>query len=782
MRNPYNQNSNVFFANPFYSIITLNEFKSIESVKRALRTVKFALRICVKCDINCGKRSEYSVFEGGEYMEAKLQLQVEDLIKKMTLEEKIGQLHQEPLFLHKVDEIKEKIKNGKIGSLIFAASATAGNDEQHKYPKELLNELERIAVKESRLGIPVFFGRDVIHGHNTVFPIPLALAATFNPELVENSYRCIAKEAAVDGIHWAFSPMIDISRDPRWGRCIEGIGEDPYLGELMAKAVVRGFQGEDYTKQDSIAACAKHYIGYGASEGGRDYGKAEISDYTLRNYYLKPFKSAVDAGVATVMSSFNEISGQPVTSSKYLLTEVLKEELGFNGYVVSDWGAVNYCLMLQGVAETRAEAASLAINAGVDMDMCSNCYAENLEDLVKNGQVGIEQIDKAVSRILYIKLLFGLFEKPFVDLDMKYDEKQHKSFAKDCSDEAMVLLKNDNNILPLSKDKKVLVTGPMLHEKKALFGNWTLDGCLNITSSIADALTSKSDNIVIPDSDYLWDDCLKQLRRCDAVIVLLGESQMMSGEGNSLSNIELPAEQLEFVKKIRARGKPVIGVMAFGRPLALENSLQYFDSILYAWHSGTCTADSIASILYGEVNPSGCIPMTFPRNTGQIPIYYNCPDGIGYGDFYYTDVGAYNDIQSTPLFPFGYGLSYTEFEYNDIYCLNDKISYTDIQNGEKFKIFATVKNIGKYPGKETSQCYIRDRYATMSRPMRELKGVSKNHLNPGEAKELIFELGYEELAYYNANSEFRPDPGKFEIYVGRDCYAPKAMTIEITKD
>lgn len=712
-------------------------------------------------------------------MISNLKQEAKAILEKMTLKEKIGQLHQEPLYLHKTDEIKEKIRNGEIGSLIFASSATAGNDEQYKHPKELLNELERIAVEESRMGIPLIFGRDVIHGHNTVFPVPLAMSATFNPELIEKSYRCIAKEAAIDGIHWAFSPMIDISRDPRWGRCIEGVGEDPYIGEQMARAVVKGFQGNNFKNKDSLAACAKHYIGYGATEGGRDYGKAEISDYTLRNYYLKPFKAAIDAGVATIMSSFNEVSGQPVNSSRYLLTELLKEELGFDGYVVSDWGAIYYCLTLQNVARNKYEAAALSINAGVDMDMCSFSYSENLESLVNDEKILVKEIDDAVFRILYIKLLFGIFENPYVPENLKYDTEEHKKVAKECSDETMVLLKNENEILPLSNDKKVLITGPMLHEKKALFGNWTLDGDLKIINSVAEVFKSRSENVVIPKSSFLWDDCLKELRNCDAVVVFLGESQMMSGEGNSLSNIELPPEQLEFVKKIRARGKPVIGVMAFGRPLALESCESYFDAILYAWHSGTCTAESIASILYGDINPSGCLPMTFPRSTGQVPIYYNYPDGIGYGNFYYSDVGAYNDIQSTPLYPFGYGLSYTQFEYSDIYCEENEITYDDLENGKKFKIYVTVKNIGKYGGKETSQCYIRDRYATMSRPLRELKGISKNYFDIGEKKKIVFELGYDELSYYHSDKTFKPDIGEFEIYIGRDCYAKKALTIQI---
>lgn len=704
---------------------------------------------------------------------------IASLMSNMTLKEKIGQLHQEPLYLHKAEEIKDAIRNGEIGSLIFAASATAGNDAQHKYPAELLDELQRIAVEESRTGIPVIFGRDVIHGHNTVLPVPLALSATFNGELVEKSYRLIAKEAAIDGIHWAFSPMIDISRDPRWGRCIEGIGEDPYLGETMAKAVVRGFQGQNHEKPDSLAACAKHYIGYGAAEGGRDYAKTEITDYTLRNFYLKPFKAATESGVASVMSSFNEIGGQSVTSSEYLIRNLLKEELGFNGYVVSDWGAIDWCLTIPGIAENRKQAAEMALNAGVDMDMCSRAYKENLEELVCEGKVSEGLINEAVSRILNIKLLYGLFDSPYVPKDLTYDVSEHKKMAKACSDEAMVLLKNKNGILPLKKEQKVFAIGPMLYEKKSLFGNWTLDGDISITNSVADVLKTNGGNVVFAESKYLWDDSFKDLGKCDAVIMLLGESRMMSGEGNSLSDIELTPEQTEFVKRVHAKGKPIIGVMMFPRPLALEKIESYFDAILYAWHSGTCTAESVVSILYGDVNPSGALPMSFPRRTGQIPIYYNCPDGLGYGMSYYKDVGAYNDIMSTPLYPFGYGLSYTEFEYSDISCNRDCISYDEINCGEKFKIYAKVKNIGIYDGKETSQCYIRDRYSSMSRPMRELKGISKNYIKAGDEIQICFELGWDELAFYDAKAQFKVEPGKYEVYIGRDCYADKAFTITV---
>ena len=704
---------------------------------------------------------------------------VNNLLSKMTLKEKIGQLNQDSLNDKNVDEIKTKVKNGSIGSIILATSATAGNDQQQKCRIDIINEIERIAIEEGPHGIPVIFGRDVIHGHNTVLPVPLALSATFNPALVKDGYKCIAKEAANDGIHWAFSPMIDISRDPRWGRCIEGIGEDPYLGEKMASAIVDGFQGEDYSKKDSIAACAKHYIGYGAAEGGRDYVKAEISDYTLRNYYLKPFKAAVKSKVATVMNAFNEVSGQPCASSKYLLNDLLKDELGFDGFVISDWGSI-WALTVQGVAKNEHDAAELAINAGLDMDMMSKCYTTHIEKLVEEGKVTEKTIDDAVARILYIKMLFGLFDHPYAE-HMDYETEQHRQVAKRCSDESMVLLKNRNGILPLSKDMKVYVTGPLAHEKRAYLGSWTLDGDLDLVHSVAEVFEQNKCNSCFAESKYMWDDCLKGIRNSDAAVVILGESQKMTGEANSVAHIELPLEQMEFVKKIHSLGRPIIGVIIAGRPLALESCENYFDAILYAWHSGTCTADSVWSILYGEVNPSGCLPMSFPRCTGQVPIYYNYPGAMstGCGYYYSEDVIAYNDSLSTPMYPFGYGLSYTEFKYYNIYCSEDKIAYKDILDGKKFKLFVTVKNIGKYAGKETVQCYIHDKVASMTRPLKELKGISKEYFEPDEEKEICFELGLNELAFYNANAEFKPEPGEFEIYIGRDCYAEKCMSIYI---
>ncbi len=704
-----------------------------------------------------------------------------EIVKSLTLKQKIGQLNQEPLGRKNADELREKIRRGEIGSVILACSATAGNDEQYRGYVDFINDIQRTAVEESEAKIPIIFGRDVIHGHRTVMPIPLAQTATFNPELAKKAYRCVAKEAANDGVHWSFSPMIDISRDPRWGRCIEGIGEDPHLGGKMAAAVTEGFQGEDYSAPDSLAACAKHYIGYGAVEGGRDYNLAEISDYTLRNVYLKTFKAAVEAGIATVMNSFNAIGGDATASSRYLLTDLLKEELGFDGYVVSDWATIER-LIAQCVAKDEREASMLAANAGLDMDMVSRCYINNLEALVKDGSVSEETVNKAAERVIYIKLLFGIMDNPYCT-GIEYNAEEHRKAAKASSDEAMVLLKNKNNILPLKKETKVFATGPMLYEKRAFLGSWTLDFDINLVKSPAEVLKESGANVLFPSSEYLWDDCLKKIRReeCDTVIVFLGESESTTGEANSLARIELPEEQLALARKLHALGKPVIGVMGFGRPVALEEADDCFDAILYAWHSGTCTAESIVSILYGEVNPSGRLPISFPRCTGQIPIYYNCPNGNSYGESYYKDgrLAVYNDRIAEPMYPFGYGLSYTEFEYKDIYCENEKISYDDIANGKKFKIYATVENIGKRDGFETAQCYIRDCTASMLRPQRELKGFSKEYIEAGGKKQVCFELGFDELAFYNGKAEFKPEKGEFDIYIGKDCYAPKCMTIEI---
>lgn len=706
---------------------------------------------------------------------------INSVIKKMSLEEKIGQLNQVQLNikLNNGENLKEEIRQGRVGSVILAQSSTAGNDEQQRVKIDLLNEVQRIAVEESPSGIPLIFGRDVIHGHHTVMPIPLAIAAGFDMETAEKAYRAVAEEAAYDGIHWTFSPMIDISRDPRWGRCVEGFGEDPYLTARMGEAVIKGFQGEDNKKNDSVAACAKHFIGYGAVEGGRDYGKAEISDYTLRNYYLKPFQAAVQAGVATVMSSFNEISGQPMSSSRYLLHDVLKEELEFKGFIVSDWAAVEQ-LVWQKVAKNKKEAAMLCANAELDMDMVDRCYIESLSELVAEGLVKEETIDKMVYRVLYIKEKFGLFDNPYIK-PKKIDYHKHLAIAKKCSDEVMVLLKNDNNALPVKKSEKIALAGPFLFEKRSHLGTWTLDFDISFVKSMAEAFAdcADSEKLIFPQSQYLWDDILPRLNTAETVVIALGESAGVTGENNCIADIALPKEQLEFVKKVKSLGKKTIGVLCFGRPIGLGEAETYFDAILYAWHAGTCAASSIADIIYGKVNPSGKLPMTFPRNIGQIPIYYNYPVLSRNNMSYYGNGKNYHDIASAPMYPFGYGLSYTRFGYSKILCEKKMLSLEELINGEKFRLSVTVTNIGDVDGKETSQCYISDLLASMTRPVRELKGFAKNLLKQGESKKITFELGFNELGFYNARKQFCVEPGEFDIYIGTDCTSANVIRIEV---
>ena len=641
-----------------------------------------------------------------------------------------------------------------------------------------MNELQRIAVEESPSHIPLIFGRDVIHGHHTVLPIPLAVAASFNPKIIENAYRAIAEEAANDGIHWTFSPMIDIARDPRWGRCIEGFGEDPYLTSEMGKAVIRGFQGDDNTKRESIAACAKHYLGYGAAEGGRDYGKAEISDYTLRNVYLKPFKAAVEADVATVMNSFSEIGGQPVASSRYLLHDILKEELGFEGFIISDWFAIEQ-LVNQRVAKDRKEAAALAANAELDMDMTDECYIDYLSELVAEGKVSEKTIDKIVYRVLSVKERFGLLNNPFITLQ-KIDYHKHMELSKKCADEAIVLLKN-NGVLPLDTSKKVALLGPFLYEKRSLLGSWVCDFDIRMVKSIEEVFEECTDRevLVLPQSNYLWDDITPDLGEVDTVILTLGESYRVSGENNCLSDINLPREQLELAKKIKGLGKKVVGVFCFGRPIGLAEAEPYFDAILYAWHSGTCAAQSIVDIIYGKVNPSGKLPISFPRVTGQIPIYYNHPSMPRNGRAYYGEGSNYWDNQSTPMYPFGYGLSYTQFEYYDICCETDTLTLDKLQDGEKFKVSVTVTNTGDCDGKETVQCYISDLVSSMVRPVRELKGFVKASLKQGESTKIIFEIGFNELGFYNADGKFCVEPGEFEVFIGGDCTTKNRIKITV---
>lgn len=710
-----------------------------------------------------------------------IEKKIDALLSEMTLEEKIGQLNQiiNPIAAH--DEVMEKIRRGEVGG--FLTDSLYKDDETEAKVTWHLNELQRCAVEESRMGIPIIGGRDVIHAHKTCYPTGLALACTFNPELVELGYRCIAKEASNDGIHWTFSPMVDLSRDPRWGRCVEGPGEDPYLGGKMAGAAVRGFQGEDLSDHDSIAACAKHYLGYGASEGGRDYQRAEISDYAVRNYYLPSFREAVKAGVRTVMQSFNEISGEPTVTSHYYLTEILRDELGFDGFVVSDYGAVEQAVR-QGVAKDRKEAAMLSINAGLDMDMTSECFLQNLKELVEEGKVSIEVLDEAVRRVLRVKFEVGLFEHPYIE-KKPYDREYHASVARKISDEAIVLLKNEGGILPLDPKEPLAICGPYLDNTKDVVGAWCFDVDLNYVKSIRAGINEVSPETPLCTSGGEFYDAQTYWLRYggDVVVMCLGESTLVSGEMGCMATIELPSEQIELINKVKRFGKKIVGVLCCGRPIALESCDHLFDAIIYAWQLGTEHGTAIADILFGKVCPSGKLSMTMPRRTGQVPIFYNPAPSGREADGYYGDSGIpnYRDCSGTPMYRFGYGLSYTEFEYSEFVCEKDKLSLNEINSGKKFKFTVNVKNIGDYAGKETVQLYIRDPYSSMTRPCRELKGFSKIHLECGETKTVTLELGADELGYYGRSGRFAVEPGEFYIYIGQDCYAEQKFTVEVTE-
>ena len=709
--------------------------------------------------------------------------EVEKLLSRMTLREKIGQLNQipEPKGREQIEAYKEKLRRGEIGSIILASSATAGNDQKRNIDIDLCNELQRTAVEEGPCGIPLLYGRDVIHGHHTVFPVPLAQAASFHPELVEACCRDTAREAAAESVHWTFAPMLDLCRDPRWGRVIEGWGEDPFLASVMGRACVRGFQGADPADEDSLLTCAKHYVGYGASEGGRDYHRTEIADYTLFNYYLPAFRAAVEAGTGTVMSAFNEISGQPVTSSRKYLTDILRGWLGFEGFVVSDWAAVQM-LVRCGVAEDRAGCAKLSVLAGLDMDMVSGCYAENLEDLVKKGEIPEEAIDLAVRRILRVKWAKGLFERPYCR-PRAAARKKHLDDARVLAAESMVLLKNEG-VLPLKKGMKIALLGPFVREKRSLLGSWTLDYDLSDVKSLLEAMqerVGKEELGLCSDETGLFDNMAETVRQADVVLLALGESWETTGERRSVSDLALPASQRELIRRARALGKPLVGIFFCGRPLAMEGAAEFLDAALYAWHGGTKTAEAVCDILWGEANPSGRAPMTFPRRTGHIPLYYNVTSSGNFVNGYYGEevYPCYVDSPASPAYPFGFGLSYTSFAYGEIQAERLRLSLDEFLAGEEFRLTVEVKNTGDRDGKETVQLYVHDRTASRMRPLRELKAFQKPFIRRGETAELTFCLGAPQLGFYTEQGSYIVETGVFDIYIGENCLTENKISIRL---
>lgn len=702
------------------------------------------------------------------------------ILSGLTIRQKIGQLNQvqwsggasSP---KKDKELLDMIRNGDVGSVIFAFNAYAGSEEKPFNDTEFRETMQHTAVEESETGIPLLFGRDVIHGHKTVFPVPLAMCASFNFDLIREAYQCITDEALQYGINWLLTPMLDLCRDPRWGRIIECTGEDPFVGEQFAKAAVSGIQGVKVPF--NAASCAKHYIGYGASEGGRDYARTEISDYSLYNYYLKAFKAAIDSNVLTVMSSFNEMNGEPVSSSKRLITDILRGELGFDGFVVSDWDAVIQ-LIKQGVAIDKREAARLALNAGVDIDMVDRTYIDSLEELVLNGQVSMETLDNAVLRILEVKFALNLFENPYIE-PRDINIERHIQKANELCRESIVLLKNKDNILPLDRNDKFALAGPMLHDARSILGSWTLDGDEKYIVTIADGIRKYNNSFEL-DSFYAAGQNRYDFENCETVILALGESYDVTGEARSLSDISLACEQKYLIRRMKKLGKKVVAVISAGRPLALEDIDKDIDAILWVWHGGSRTGSAVAEILFGEYLPCGRLPVTMPRCTGQIPIYYNCPPSGRHVDGYYMDEKIqvnFEDGKSSPLYPFGYGLGYSSIEYSDIICNKNEYNIKEIEKG--ISIGVQIKNTGNTDMTEVVQCYVRDVKSSLTRPMKELKAVKKIFINKDETVTVEFTLNKNAFGFFASDGRWVIENGEFEIFIGENSLTNRKCSIYI---
>ena len=695
------------------------------------------------------------------YKDAKapIEKRIDDLISRMTLEEKILQLNQYTLGRNNnVNNVGEEVKKvpSEIGSLIY-----------FDINPELRNSMQKKAMEESRLGIPIIFGYDAIHGFRTIYPISLGQACSWNPGLVEQACAVSAQEARMSGVDWTFSPMIDVARDPRWGRVAEGYGEDPYTNGVFAAASVRGYQGDDMSAENRIAACLKHYIGYGASEAGRDYVYTEISAQTLWDTYLLPYEMGVKAGAATLMSSFNDISGVPGSANHYTMTAILKERWKHDGFIVSDWGAVEQ-LKNQGLAATKKDAAWYAFNAGLEMDMMSHAYDRHLKELVEEGKVTMTQVDESVRRVLRVKFRLGLFERPYTPVTNEKDRffrPQSMAVAAQLAAESMVLLKNDNQILPLTNKKRIAVVGPMAKNGWDLLGSWCGHGKDTDVEMLYDGLTAEFGGEAElryamgckPQGNDRsgFAGALDVARWSDVVIVCLGEMLTWSGENASRSTIALPQIQEELVKELKEAGKPIILVLSNGRPLELNRMEPLCDAILEIWQPGINGARSMAGILSGRINPSGKLAMTFPYSTGQIPIYYNRrKSGRGHQGFY-------KDITSDPLYPFGHGLSYTEFKYGTV-----TPSATKVKRGDKLSAEVTVTNTGARDGAETVHWFISDPYCSITRPVKELKHFEKQFIKAGETKTFRFDIDLErDFGFVNEDGKRFLEAGEYHILV-----------------
>lgn len=699
---------------------------------------------------------------------------VDSVLKLMTLDEKIGQMNQYngdwaatgPIT--RDGDKQEQIRKGMVGSMLNVTGV------------DHTRTLQEIAM-QSRLKIPLLFGQDVIHGYRTIFPIPLAEAASWDLEAIQQSARIAATEAASAGVHWTFAPMVDIARDPRWGRVMEGAGEDPYLGSLIAKARVKGFQGNGLGNTDALMACAKHFAAYGAAVGGRDYNSVDMSLRQLHEVYLPPFKAAADAGAATFMNSFNDLNGIPATGNSYLQRDILKSQWKFKGFVVSDWGSVGEMIQ-HGFVKNNYEAAWSAANAGSDMDMESRSYIQNLAKLVKEGKVKMPVIDDAVRRILRKKFEMGLFDDPFRFCNEEREKRQwnneeHLAVEKEMAKKSIVLLKNEGQVLPLQKNdsRKIALIGPFIKGVRDHLGFWSYDWpddtakIATVWNGIKNKLGDDTRMIYakgcgISDSSRTdFAEAITAAQNAEFVIMSVGEARDMSGEAKSRSNIQLPGMQEELIRAVHAAGKPMIVLINAGRPLIFNWTADNAQAILYTWWLGTKAGDAIADVLFGDYNPSGKLPMSFPRTEGQIPIYYNYyntgrPATSDKDRFYRS---AYIDLSIYPKYEFGYGLSYTSFAYSDL-----QLSKKKIKAGEKIEVSIKLTNTGKYAGEEVVQLYLRDRFASVVRPVKELKDFRKVKLQPSESITIRFIIDKEKLSFYNDKLQWITEPGDFDLMIG----------------
>jgi beta-glucosidase len=707
-------------------------------------------------------------------------LRVNDLLARMTVAEKVGQMTQVNGAGGQVpDDLREALKAGRIGSILNEVDVAT------------VNEMQRIAVEESRLGIPLLIGRDVIHGFQTVLPIPLGQAATWNPELVERGARMAALEAATTGVNWTFAPMIDISRDARWGRIAESLGEDPYLTSVLGAAMVKGFQGDDFSKPGNIAACAKHFAGYGASESGRDYNTTNIPENELRNVYLPPFRAMVEAGVATVMTSFSDLNGVPATGNRFLLQQVLRDEWQFDGFVVSDWASIEE-LRTHGFTASDRESVVAAANAGVNMDMASGLYEQHLPSLVEDGLIPLDRLNAMVADILRVKFKLGLFEDPYTDPDdfPSIANPDHLAIARQTALQSIVLLENRAQSLPLDRERlsSLAIIGPLADDGYEQLGTWIFDGNPSLSVTPLHAIRQLlGDDVRIEHVRALetsrsrsttgFAKAVEAARNADAVVMFLGEESILSGETHSRADIGLPGSQEQLISAVRETGKPLIVVIMAGRPLTLTKVVDDVDALLFAWHLGTMAGPAIADILFGVESPSGKLPVTFPRMVGQVPIYYNhkntgrpaSPEKFTHIDdmpprMPQTSWGFASfhlDAGYKPLYEFGYGLSYTEFGYSDI-----KISPAEFRQGEQVTVQATVKNQGAQEAEEVVQFYVRDLVGDVTRPVRELKGFERLRLAPGESRRVTFRLDADDLAFYGQDMKLMTEPGEFRAWIG----------------